>query len=84
MSEKMPLEGMEEMVNKLSPIKKKRKTRDKESASDIHTVDQEQGLANLLDGLITTDPCTNTTNHQPTPSTTDEKKHNLNVCPFHE
>ena len=45
-------------------------------------MDQEQALANLLDDLITTDP--QATNPQPMPSTTDEKTHNLNVCPFHE
>ena len=45
-------------------------------------MDQEQALANLLHDLITTEP--QATNPQPMPSTTDEKTHNLNVCPFHE
>ena len=66
---------MEQMVHKLPPINKKRKKKKS-------TVDQQQALANLLDDLITADP--QTTNPQPMPSTTEEKTHNLNVCPFHK
>ena len=64
---------MEDMVHKLPPIKVQPPT---------STMDQEQALANLLDDLITADP--QATNTQPMPSTTEEKTHNLNICPFHK
>ena len=77
MREKRSLEAMEKMIHKLPPVNKKRKIQPPTS-----TVDQEQALANQLDDLITTDP--QATNPQPMTSTTDDKNHNLNVCPFHE
>ena len=83
MSEKRPLEAMEEMVHKLPPVNKKRKKKEtKIPQPSTSSVEQEQALANLLDDLITADP--QTTHPQPIPSTTEDKHHNLNVCPFHE
>ena len=80
MSEKRPVEAMEEMVHKLPPVNKKRKIKETKIQPPTSIVDQEQALAKLLDDLITTDP--QTTNPQPMSSITDEKNHNLNV--FHE
>ena len=82
MSEKRPLEAMEGMVHKLPPINKKRTKKEAKVQPPTSTVDQEQALANLLDDVITADP--QATNPQPMPSTTAEKTHNLNVCPFHK
>ena len=82
MSEKRPLEAMEEMVHKLPPINKKRNEKEAKVQPPTSTLDQEQALTNLLDDLITADP--QATNLQPMPSTTEEKTHNLNVCPFHK
>ena len=81
MSEKRPLEAMEEMVPKLPPLTKnvKKETKTQPPTSNV---DQEQALPKLLDDLITMDP--QATNPQPMSSTTDEKIHNLNVCLFHE
>ena len=58
MSEKRPLEAMEEMVHKLPPVNKKRKRKETKIQPPTSTVDQEDALANLLDDLITTDPQT--------------------------
>ena len=77
MSEKRPLEAMEEMVHKLPTVNKKRK---KETKFQTSTVGQEQALANLLDDLITTDS-PQPGHPQLIPSTTDDKNHYLNVAP---
>ena len=54
MSEKRPLEAMEEMVHKLPPISKKRKRKEtKIQQPSTSSVDQEQALGNLLEDLIT-------------------------------
>ena len=71
MSEKQPLEAMEEMVHKLPPVNKNMKER-RQIQPPTSTVDEEDALANLLDDLITTDP--QTTQSQPMPFTTDNKK----------
>ena len=83
MSEKRPLEAMEEVVHKLPPVNKNaRREETKIQQPSTSSVEQEQVLANLLDDLITADP--QTTHPQPILSTTEDKNHNLNVCPFHE
>ena len=72
MSEKRPLDAMEEMVNTLPPLKKKpRKKKPKKVVAAVQSLppaveylsppppaqqEQEQALANLLDSLITTEP----------------------------
>ena len=76
MSEKRPLEAMEDMVHKLPAVNKKRKKKEaKILPPPTSSVEQEQALANLLDDLITADP--QTSNPQPIPSTTEDKHHSL-------
>lgn len=48
------------------------------------TVEQDQALANLWDGLISAETPASATNNQPTPQTVEEKSYNVNVSLFHE
>ena len=70
MSEKRPLEAMEEMARNCNPLTKKVK-KEAKIQPPTSAVDQEQALANLLDDLITADP--QATNLQSMPSTTEEE-----------
>ena len=81
MSEKAPLE---DLVNTLPPVKKKRRKKETKIQPLASTVEQDQTLANLLDDLIRTYPQSSATNDQPTLPTVEEKSYNLNVCPFHK
>ena len=73
MSEKRPLDVMEEMVNTLPPVNKKRRKKETKIQPLASTIEQDQALPSLLDSLITTEPLASATNNQPTPPTVEEK-----------